>query len=405
MSPSGKALVFGTSIRGFESLHPSQENDLDRGLFLCSENDTTYGKVGHRMKKNISSRGFTIVELLIVIVVIGILAAIVIVSYTGITQRAHQSVLQQDLSDASGQLELDNSKNGVYPSTVSAANGGAGLKASTGTTYEYTYTSGSNSYCLTATNNGVRYYMSNTVNAPTEGACPGHGVVIADGVLIQNITSANCPSTRTRAVDARDNHTYWVQKLADGKCWMLTNLAYAGGGTNTFSDTKALVNTTSANFTSAHYLIPSGANVTTEPTAPSTSTNGTGQYGYLYNWCGAMGGQSTAACANATTPAPDTTVSVCPAGWRLPSGNGGEFAALNTAINSSSTATDTGFRTTWLAQYAGDWWSNAGISGYYWSSTHFPSTSAYRFYVNGSDVRPADAYYKDSAHSIRCLAN
>ncbi|MDN5274377.1 MAG: hypothetical protein JWP06_278 [Candidatus Saccharibacteria bacterium] len=25
MSPSGKALVFGTSIRGFESLHPSHE--------------------------------------------------------------------------------------------------------------------------------------------------------------------------------------------------------------------------------------------------------------------------------------------------------------------------------------------------------------------------------------------
>jgi hypothetical protein len=28
MSPSGKALVFGTSIRGFESLHPSQNKWL-----------------------------------------------------------------------------------------------------------------------------------------------------------------------------------------------------------------------------------------------------------------------------------------------------------------------------------------------------------------------------------------
>ncbi|PIZ60082.1 hypothetical protein COY18_01845, partial [Candidatus Saccharibacteria bacterium CG_4_10_14_0_2_um_filter_41_11] len=34
-------------------------------------------------------RGFTIVELLVVIVVIGILAAITIVSYTGITAKAN----------------------------------------------------------------------------------------------------------------------------------------------------------------------------------------------------------------------------------------------------------------------------------------------------------------------------
>lgn len=29
MSPSGKASVFGADIRGFESLHPSQENDIE----------------------------------------------------------------------------------------------------------------------------------------------------------------------------------------------------------------------------------------------------------------------------------------------------------------------------------------------------------------------------------------
>ena len=38
MSPSGKALVSGTSIRGFESLHPSQDINLERlvsGSFFC----------------------------------------------------------------------------------------------------------------------------------------------------------------------------------------------------------------------------------------------------------------------------------------------------------------------------------------------------------------------------------
>lgn len=42
--------------------------------------------------------GFTIVELLIVIVVIGILAAVVIVAYNGVTKRAQTSSLQSDVS-------------------------------------------------------------------------------------------------------------------------------------------------------------------------------------------------------------------------------------------------------------------------------------------------------------------
>lgn len=44
-----------------------------------------------KIKKLQAEKGFTIVELLIVIVIIGILAAIVIVAYTGITQQANAS--------------------------------------------------------------------------------------------------------------------------------------------------------------------------------------------------------------------------------------------------------------------------------------------------------------------------
>ena len=144
--------------------------------------------------------------------------------------------------------------------------------------------------------------------------------MLGDGTYIQAITSANCPAGRTRAVDARDNHTYWVQKLADGRCWMLTNLGYAGGGTNTYGDVKSFADGTGlvGSFTSAqYYVIPSTVNYTVEPSQPSISTDGTGQYGYLYNWCAAMGAQTaTSACANALTPVPDQSVSACPAGWR-----------------------------------------------------------------------------------------
>ncbi|MNQ19996.1 Fimbrial protein precursor [compost metagenome] len=44
-------------------------------------------------------KGFTIVELLIVIVIIGILAAITIVAYNGIQDRARQSKIDSDLSN------------------------------------------------------------------------------------------------------------------------------------------------------------------------------------------------------------------------------------------------------------------------------------------------------------------
>jgi general secretion pathway protein G len=56
------------------------------------------------MRKTIS--GFTIVELLIVIVVIGILAAISIVAYNGVQNRAADTSVQSDLRNIAKQLEV-----------------------------------------------------------------------------------------------------------------------------------------------------------------------------------------------------------------------------------------------------------------------------------------------------------
>ena len=67
-------------------------------------------------KRNLNAKGFTIVELLIVIVVIGILALLVITTYSGIQAKARNSKRQTDIQSIQTQLEAFFSQNGYYPS-------------------------------------------------------------------------------------------------------------------------------------------------------------------------------------------------------------------------------------------------------------------------------------------------
>lgn len=68
----------------------------------------------YRRKKTV---GFTIVELLIVIVVIGILAAIVIVAYQGVTQRSKNAQVVSYVGQFTKSLTIHINKEGSYPVT------------------------------------------------------------------------------------------------------------------------------------------------------------------------------------------------------------------------------------------------------------------------------------------------
>lgn len=145
--------------------------------------------------------GFTIVELLIVIVVIGILAALVITTYSGIQAKARNSKRQVDLQSLQTQLEAFYSQNGFYPSLADM--NGSGWRATNmksldigamadpsspatppanstlvtapvAKAYSYAVTDLSNASCETTDTNCAKY----TLTATYEGTVNGVGTYV-----------------------------------------------------------------------------------------------------------------------------------------------------------------------------------------------------------------------------------
>ena len=116
------------------------------------------------MKKNTS--GFTIVELLIVIVVIGILAAITVVTFRGVQNRAFDATVQSDLKNAHSKIEIYQLEKGKYPRESAALSlpdnlDAAGIKVSRGS---YATSSANFIYCppypYTSTTNFALFAIS-----------------------------------------------------------------------------------------------------------------------------------------------------------------------------------------------------------------------------------------------------
>lgn len=88
-----------------------------------------------------TQKGFTLVELLIVIVVIAILASLSVVAYNGVQERAERSAVQSDIRNLTNKVELFKVANDVYPASISdCPNPGATslcLSTSDGLTLDY----------------------------------------------------------------------------------------------------------------------------------------------------------------------------------------------------------------------------------------------------------------------------
>lgn len=166
-----------------------------------------------------AERGFTIVELLIVIVVIGILAAITIVSYTGITARANLNAAKGNAATFAKKAELyyNDSSNGRYPVTDTELTGAAatasyfladGITANYSTT-ALTSSAGSNTIrvlkCYTGTAMGSGNTQANIVaSSPTvsQRVISGLKVIWWDATTNAETTSPSLSGDTTNCPDA-----------------------------------------------------------------------------------------------------------------------------------------------------------------------------------------------------------
>ena len=235
-----------------------------------------------------------------------------------------------------------------------------------------------------------------------------------DLVYMQDMTTEVCDSvaigTETILTDIRDNNTYTVAKLADGKCWMTQNLRITG------DSIKAGLNKTITEYDS---------NVSVNFTVPSseawTDTSVTGNhvyygnkvlYGAYYTWYTATAGTE------------GIGYDVCPKEWRLPVGGAeGDLKLLadkgTVKVGTWESNSETfGY---WLGveaenevggaffPAAGYFKANdgalksVGLSGNYWTST-LNGSRVYNLYFNNTMIdAESGEQYRYGGYTIRCV--
>lgn|GEM_PF-1620073 len=173
--------------------------------------------LGYMRLKQTRYSGFTIVELLIVVVVIGILAALTLVAFNGVNKRAIIASMKSELSTAAKVLHIDKVDSNLFPETKALANGGKGLKASPNTSFQYTVdnTVKPPTFCLTAFNGTLSYYVTQDASDAREGACPGHTAPTGETSETPNTFTTVTLTTPTTAIPGSHSWSS-VAMSADG---------------------------------------------------------------------------------------------------------------------------------------------------------------------------------------------
>jgi uncharacterized protein (TIGR02145 family) len=253
-------------------------------------------------------------------------------------------------------------------------------------------------------------------------------------------TTANCTSLDTNNIayfrDIRNNQTYKVKRMADGKCWMVDNLKYAGeehatlsnvDGTKglTYNNTSGAYNTVNGsgtpqsdtNFDKAFYNNPMSTKYCSGTT--NIPANSLTRCGYLYSWYATTAGTGK---YEEGTQYSNVTGSICPTNFHLPKSYDGKNGALSSTTdfpylngmmrNGGGASTDKAYfynwlpANSWLGIYSGYWVNslgNQGAYGFFWSSTVSSGPFGYILRFDGSTVNPASIVSKYYGQGVRCV--
>ena len=255
--------------------------------------------------------------------------------------------------------------------------------------------------------------LASTVGSVTTYTVSGSATLTAnakrrDGRLyLQRVTLASCPTTAVSAIDSRDNKTYTIQRLSDGKCWMLDNLRLDPSDLISELSSSNTNMPENSNFTlpesgfASSYALPK-IDAANKDTVHTVFANGSGKIGVYYNYCAASAGT---VCTNSSTA--KATHDICPAGWRLPNGtkNTGEYKALYTAYGSSPANLKAAFAAP-LAGYF-DAATNAvrdyGNNTYIWSNAAYNNNKSYSLSIVKNTVNPEFGGLRTNGFPVRCV--
>ena len=304
---------------------------------------------------------------------------------------------------------------------------------------------------------GTYYGPNQTITIPSDVSTNGlslYAVWVKSAGTLQNWSgcSSLAQGSVTALTDSRDNDTYAVAKLADGKCWMIENLRLDDSPELSSANTHnpslsqlspttdptqtAWCNSSSSACIDQSMLATNNTTLFTDNTASSYSaSSNVYSYGNYYNWYSATAGHGKYGDDYGSSFV--SQGDICPAGWHLPKGGNkanetsNEFWSLIvTGINngvkpanydSSSYPYYTGSTTegtpvsnalrsypnnfVYSGYVYGSSVHNSNSNGYYWSASGNASFSAYNIFFNSAYVYPGTYnYVKYGGWVVRCLS-
>lgn len=137
-------------------------------------------------------KAFTVVEVLVVVVVIGILAGLVVISYDKVVENAAKSSAKANSSSVASEISSKLLDQGEYPQNLDS------IDSLDNDTYTYTYVSGGDKFCVSTTHkeeSSVSFHTTET-GITSDGVCPTNYISIAAPSAAPGISAGEQGSTQ-----------------------------------------------------------------------------------------------------------------------------------------------------------------------------------------------------------------